>query len=282
MKLLRYGPAGEEKPGLLDAQGNIRDLSAHVSDIDGAALSPQTLATLAALDTDTLPLVAGAPRIGPCVANIGKLMCIGLNYADHAAESNLPIPDHPVLFMKATSSVIGPDDTVVMPRGSTATDWEVELAVVIGKAAKYVDEADALDYVAGYCVHNDVSERHYQTQLSGQWTKGKSCDTFAPLGPWMVTKDEVGDVQELDMSLDVNGVRRQTGNSRTQIFTVAQVIAHLSSLFTLHPGDVISTGTPPGVGMGIKPTPVYLNAGDSMSVTIEHLGTQTQVVAADD
>ncbi len=282
MKLLRYGPAGEEKPGLLDAQGNIRDLSAHVSDIDGAALSPQTLATLAALDTDTLPLVAGDQRIGPCVANIGKLMCIGLNYADHAAESNLPIPDHPVLFMKATSSVIGPDDTVVMPRGSTATDWEVELAVVIGKAAKYVDEADALDYVAGYCVHNDVSERHYQTQLSGQWTKGKSCDTFAPLGPWMVTKDEIGDVQELGMSLDVNGVRRQTGNSRTQIFTVAQVIAHLSSLFTLHPGDVISTGTPPGVGMGIKPTPVYLNAGDNMSVTIEHLGTQTQVVAADD
>ena len=281
MKLVRYGNPGEEKPGLIDAEGALRDLSAHVADITGATISDDSLARLAALDTASLPKVEGNPRFGPCVGQIGKFMCIGLNFSDHAAETGAAIPEHPILFMKANSAIVGPNDDVVMPRGSTHTDWEVELGVVIGKAAKYVSEGDALDYVAGYCVINDVSERHFQTQLTGQWTKGKSCDTFGPTGPWLVTRDEVGDPQNLDMWLDVNGKRMQNGNTATQIFTVAQVIAHLSTLFTLHPGDVISTGTPPGVGMGIKPQPVYLKEGDVMELGIDKLGSQRQTVKAD-
>ena len=281
MKLLRFGPAGAEKPGMLDDAGVLRDLSGVVDDIAGDVLSDAGLAKLRALDPETLPAVTGDPRLGPCVGDIGKFCCIGLNYSDHAKESGLPEPDHPILFMKANSAIVGPNDDVVMPRGSTKTDWEVELGVVIGTTAKYVSEADALDHVAGYCVVNDVSERHFQTGLTGQWTKGKSCDTFGPTGPWLVTRDEVGDPQTLEMSLDVNGHRMQTGNTSTMIFTVAEIIAHLSSLFTLHPGDVISTGTPPGVGMGIKPDPVYLKKGDMMELTIAGLGKQRQMVGED-
>ncbi len=281
MKLLRFGPAGAEKPGMLDDAGVLRDLSGVVDDIAGGVLSDAGLAKLRALDPENLPAVTGDPRLGPCVGDIGKFCCIGLNYSDHAKESGLPEPDHPILFMKANSAIVGPNDDVVMPRGSTKTDWEVELGVVIGTTAKYVSEADALDHVAGYCVVNDVSERHFQTGLTGQWTKGKSCDTFGPTGPWLVTRDEVGDPQTLEMSLDVNGHRMQTGNTSTMIFTVAEIIAHLSSLFTLHPGDVISTGTPPGVGMGIKPDPVYLKKGDMMELTIAGLGKQRQMVGED-
>ena len=281
MKLVRYGDAGAEKPGLIDAEGNIRDLSDFVGDIAGDALSDEGQAKLRSLDPASLPLVAGNPRFGPCVGEIGKFMCIGLNYSDHAAETGAKIPDHPILFMKANSAVVGPNDDVLMPRGSSTTDWEVELGVVIGKPCKYVSEAEALDYVAGYCVINDVSERHFQAHMSGQWTKGKSCDTFGPTGPWLVTRDEVPDPQNLAMWLDVNGERRQTGNTKTMIFTVAQVIEHLSSLFTLHPGDVISTGTPPGVGLGMKPEPVYLNVGDVMTLGIEGLGEQRQSVGQD-
>jgi len=281
MKLVRYGEPGAEKPGLIDADGTLRDLSAHVGDIAGVTLSDAGLAALRALDPASLPAVAGTPRMGPCVGAIGKFMCIGLNYSDHAAEAGMAIPEHPILFMKANSAVVGPNDDVSMPRGSQTTDWEVELGVVIGETAKYVSEADALNHVAGYCVVNDVSERHFQTAISGQWTKGKSCDTFGPTGPWLVTRDEVADPQALDMTLDVNGERRQTGNTRTMIFGVAQLIAHLSSLFTLHPGDVISTGTPPGVGMGIKPEPVYLKEGDRMDLWIDGLGRQSQSVVRD-
>ena len=281
MKLVRYGEAGAEKPGMIDAGGQLRDLSGHVADIAGDVLTDAGMARLAAIDPATLPAVSGAPRLGPCVGSIGKFMCIGLNYSDHAAETGAAIPDHPILFMKANSAVVGPNDDVVIPRGSTHSDWEVELGVVIGNAAKYVSVEDALDYVAGYCVVNDVSERHFQKDLTGQWTKGKSCDTFGPTGPWLVTRDEVGDPQKLDMWLDVNGKRMQTGNTATQIFSVAQVIAHLSTLFTLHPGDVISTGTPPGVGMGIKPNPIYLKEGDVMELGIEKLGSQRQSVKAD-
>ncbi|MEP3197280.1 MAG: fumarylacetoacetate hydrolase family protein [Lentilitoribacter sp.] len=280
MKFVRYGAEGQEKPGMIDADGNLRDLSAVVSDIDGAALSKETLAKLSALDASGLPLVEGEQRYGACVGSIGKFMCIGLNYSDHAAESNLPIPDHPILFMKATSAVVGANDTVFLPQGSETSDWEVELGVVIGEKCKYVSEEEALDYVAGYCVANDVSERTFQTKLTGQWTKGKSCDTFGPIGPWLVTADEVGDPQELDMWLDVNGKRMQTGSTSTMIFTVAKIISHLSQMMTLHPGDVISTGTPPGVGMGMKP-PVYLKKGDVMSLSISKLGTQTQNVDQD-
>jgi 2-keto-4-pentenoate hydratase/2-oxohepta-3-ene-1,7-dioic acid hydratase in catechol pathway len=226
-------------------------------------------------------LVEGEQRIGPCVANIGKFLCIGLNYSDHAAETGADIPAHPILFAKATSAVVGPNDAVSMPRGSTHTDWEVELGVIIGKTAKYVLKEDALDYVAGYCVINDVSERYFQNHLAGQWTKGKSCDTFGPTGPWLVTRDEVGDPQNLSMSLDLNGKRMQTGNTNTMIFTVAEIIEHLSGLMSLHPGDVISTGTPPGVGMGIKPNPIYLKRGDVMELTIEGLGMQSQHVVED-
>lgn len=281
MKLVRFGDAGSEKPGLLDESGTLRDLSGQVDDITGATIGDATLAKLRDLDPSTLPEVTGNPRLGPCVGDIGKFLCIGLNYSDHAAETGADIPEHPILFFKANSAVVGPNDDVSMPRGSTHTDWEVELGVVIGKTAKYVSEADALDYVAGYCVINDVSERYFQTQLTGQWTKGKSCDTFGPTGPWLVTRDEIPDVQNLGMWLDVNGKRMQTGNTNTMIFTVAQIIEHLSGLMTLHPGDVISTGTPPGVGMGMKPEPVYLKKGDTMDVWIEGLGQQTQTVTED-
>lgn len=279
MKLVRYGNTGAEKPGLMDGE-TLRDLSGHIDDITGATLDDATLARLAAIDPSSLPEVTGSPRIGACVGNIGKFLCIGLNYSDHAAETGAAIPEHPILFFKANSAIVGPNDTVMMPRGSTHTDWEVELGVVIGKAAKYVSKEDALDHVAGYCVVNDVSERHFQTQLTGQWTKGKSPDTFGPTGPWLVTRDEVGDPQNLAMFCDVNGKRMQTGNTSTMIFTVAEIIEHLSHLFTLHPGDVISTGTPPGVGMGMKP-PLYLKVGDVMDVEIEGLGHQRQEVGED-
>ena len=281
MKLVRYGADGAEKPGLIDANGELRDLSGHVTDIGGADLSDATMARLRALDSATLPKVLGAPRIGPCVGNIGKFLCIGLNYSDHAAETGAAIPEHPILFFKANSAVVGPNDDVSMPRGSVSTDWEVELGVVIGKAAKYVSKADALEYVAGYCIINDVSERHFQANLTGQWTKGKSCDTFGPTGPWLVTRDDIPDPQNLDMTLDVNGSRRQTGNTKTMIFNVAEIIEHLSGLMTLHPGDVISTGTPPGVALGMKPKPVYLKTGDVMDLHIEGLGQQRQTVTQD-
>ncbi|NNL18634.1 MAG: fumarylacetoacetate hydrolase family protein [Boseongicola sp.] len=279
MKLVRYGEVGAEKPGLMHGD-SLRDLSAHVNDITGATLDDATLARLAAIDPETLPEVTGSPRIGACVGDIGKFLCIGLNYSDHAAETGADIPEHPILFFKANSAIVGPNDAVMMPRGSTHTDWEVELGVVIGKAAKYVSKEEALDYVAGYCIVNDVSERHFQTQLTGQWTKGKSPDTFGPTGPWLVTKDEIPDPQNLSMSCDVNGKRMQTGTTSTMIFTVAEIIEHLSHLFTLHPGDVISTGTPPGVGMGMKP-PVYLKVGDVMDLDIEGLGHQRQEVGED-
>ena len=281
MKLVRFGEAGSEQPGMIDAQGNLRDLSAVVKDITGLTLGDTELDRLRALDPASLPKVAGTPRIGACVGNIGKFLCIGLNYSDHAAETGADIPDHPILFFKANSAITGAFDTVSMPRGSTHTDWEVELGVVIGKTAKYVSVADALDHVAGYCIVNDVSERYFQSKLSGQWTKGKSCDTFGPTGPWLVSRDEIPDPQNLDMWLDVNGERRQTGNTSTMIFSVAEIIEHLSGLMTLHPGDVISTGTPPGVGMGMKPKPVFLRSGDKMDVWIDGLGQQTQIVSED-
>ncbi|MCH2168473.1 MAG: fumarylacetoacetate hydrolase family protein [Oceanicola sp.] len=280
MKLVRYGAPGAEKPGLMDGE-TLRDLSAHVADITGDMLDDASLDALRALDPASLPAVEGTPRIGACVGNIGKFLCIGLNYSDHAAETGAAIPEHPILFFKANSAIVGPNDTVMMPRGSTHTDWEVELGVVIGKTCKYVSADDALDYVAGYCVVNDVSERHFQTQLTGQWTKGKSCDTFGPTGPWLVTRDEIPNPQALDMWLDVNDTRMQTGNTATMIFTVAEIIEHLSGLMTLHPGDVITTGTPPGVGMGMKPEPVYLKTGDVMTVHIQGLGTQRQDVGED-
>ena len=281
MKLVRYGADGAEKPGLIDANGELRDLSGHVTDIGGADLSDATMARLRALDSATLPKVSGAPRIAAWVGNIGKVLCIGLYYSDHAAETGAAIPEHPILFFKANSAVVGPNDDVSMPRGSVSTDWEVELGVVIGKAAKYVSKADALEYVAGYCIINDVSERHFQANLTGQWTKGKSCDTFGPTGPWLVTRDDIPDPQNLDMTLDVNGSRRQTGNTKTMIFNVAEIIEHLSGLMTLHPGDVISTGTPPGVALGMKPKPVYLKTGDVMDLHIEGLGQQRQTVTQD-
>jgi ureidoglycolate lyase len=280
MKLLRYGPKGAEKPGMLDAEGRIRDLSGVVADIAGEALEPAGLAKLAALDAGQLPLVEGPVRYGPCVGRVGKFMCIGLNYADHAAESNLPIPQEPILFMKATSAVNGPNDGVLIPRGSEKTDWEVELGVVIGSHAKYVSEAEALDHVAGYCVINDYSERAFQQERGGQWTKGKSSDTFGPIGPWLVTCDEVADPQNLHMWLKVNGENRQDGSSKTMIFGVATLVSYLSQFMSLEPGDVISTGTPPGVGMGMKP-PVYLRPGDVVELGIEGLGEQRQVLAAD-
>jgi 2-keto-4-pentenoate hydratase/2-oxohepta-3-ene-1,7-dioic acid hydratase in catechol pathway len=281
MKLVRYGNPGEEKPGMIDADGVLRDLSAHVDDIAGAALGDEAMARLRSLDPASLPAVGGNPRLGPCVGQIGKFLCIGLNYTDHAEETGNPIPAHPILFFKANSAVVGPNDDVVIPRGSKHSDWEVELGVVIGKPCKYVSVEEALDYVAGYCVINDVSERHFQFNLTGQWTKGKSCDTFGPTGPWLVTRDEIPDPQNLGMWLDVNGKRMQTGNTRTMIFTVAEIISHMSQLMTLHPGDVISTGTPPGVGMGMKPEPVYLKKGDVMELSIDGLGTQRQTVGED-
>ena len=279
MKLVRYGARGAEKPGLIDGE-TLRDLSAHVDDITGSVLSDAELDRLRALDPNSLPAVEGSPRLGPCVSGFSKFMCIGLNYTDHADEMGLEYPEHPILFMKANSAIVGPNDDVVLPRGSETSDWEVELGVVIGSAAKYVSEADALSHVAGYCISNDVSERTFQNHLTGQWTKGKSCDTFGPTGPWLVTRDEIPDPQALDMTLDLNGKRMQTGNTSTMIFSVAQIISHLSQLFTLHPGDVISTGTPPGVGGGMKP-PVFLKPGDEMELWIEGLGRQRQTVRAD-
>jgi 2-keto-4-pentenoate hydratase/2-oxohepta-3-ene-1,7-dioic acid hydratase in catechol pathway len=280
MKLLRYGPVGQEKPGLLDTQGVLRDLSAHVADIHGATLDTATLNRLRGLDTASLPKVEGSPRIGACVGNIGKFVCIGLNYADHAAESNLPVPSEPVVFNKWTSAIVGPNDDVKIPRGSEKTDWEVELGVVIGKAASYVEEADAMDYVAGYCVINDVSERNYQIERGGTWDKGKGCDTFGPTGPWLVTADEIADPHALGMWLEVDGHRYQNGNTRTMVFKVPELIAYLSKFMTLHPGDVISTGTPPGVGMGVKPSPVYLRPGQTMRLGIDGLGEQLQRTVA--
>ncbi|MDE1568994.1 fumarylacetoacetate hydrolase family protein [Aquabacter sp. P-9] len=275
MKLVRYGAAGQERPGLMDTDGRLRDLSALVPDIAGAALLPESLERLKAVDTATLPLVEGTPRLGACVGQVGKLICVGLNYSDHAAESGLPVPEEPVLFMKATSSIVGPNDDVEIPRGSQKTDWEVELGIVIGKIAKYVSEADALAHVAGYCVINDVSERAYQIERGGQWTKGKSCDTFAPIGPWLVTADEVKDPQDLHMWLEVDGHRYQDGSTRTMIFGVAHVVSYISQFMSLQPGDIISTGTPPGVGLGQKP-PVYLKAGQTMRLGIAGLGEQRQ------
>jgi 2-keto-4-pentenoate hydratase/2-oxohepta-3-ene-1,7-dioic acid hydratase in catechol pathway len=280
MKLLRYGPPGQEKPGLLDAAGTLRDLSAHIADVDGRVLDAATLARLRALDSAALPAVDGSPRLGACVANIGKFICIGLNYADHAAESGMAVPAEPVVFGKWTSAVVGPNDDVKIPRGSEKTDWEVELGVVIGKAASYVEEADALDHVAGYCVINDVSERNYQLERGGTWDKGKGCDTFGPTGPWLVTADEVPDPHALGLWLEVDGHRYQNGNTRTMIFRVPQLIAYLSRFMTLQPGDVISTGTPPGVGMGCKPAPVYLRPGQTMRLGIDGLGEQQQRTVA--
>lgn len=279
MKLVRYGQPGQEKPGLIDAQGQLRDLSAQVADIDGAALSPASLQKLAAIDAAGLPAVSGPVRLGPPVARVGKIICVGLNYADHAAETGAPIPAEPILFLKPSSSIIGPDDTVVIPRGSVKTDWEVELGVVIGKKASYVTEAEALAYVAGYTIVNDVSEREYQLERGGQWDKGKGCDTFSPIGPWMVTQDEVADPQDLGLWLDVNGKRFQDGSTRTMIFAVAKLVSYISEFMSLLPGDIISTGTPPGVGLGQKP-PLYLKAGDTMRVGIQGLGEQQQATRA--
>ncbi|WAJ28148.1 fumarylacetoacetate hydrolase family protein [Antarcticirhabdus aurantiaca] len=275
MKLLRFGEPGRERPGLLDAHGAVRDLSSVVTDFDGAALSPASLARLAAIDPASLPLAPADARIGPCVPRPGKFICIGLNYADHARETGKEPPPEPIIFMKATSAFCGPNDDVEIPRGSAKTDWEVELGVVIGSVAKYVPEADALNHVAGYCVINDVSERAFQSERGGQWTKGKSHDTFGPTGPWLVTADEVADPQALDLWLDVDGSRRQTGNTRTMIFGVAHLVSYLSQFMTLEPGDVIATGTPPGVGMGMKP-PVFLKPGQEMRLGIEGLGEQRQ------
>ncbi len=277
MKLLRYGPAGQEKPGLLDDAGRIRDLSGQIDDISGQTLSDAGLNAVCALDPADLPLVPGSPRLGPCVGQVGKFICIGLNYADHAAESGMDLPQEPVVFFKATSAIVGPNDTVEIPRGSVKTDWEVELGVVIGKTAKYVDTAGALDHVAGYCVVNDLSERDFQLHRSGQWVKGKSADTFGPIGPWLVTRDQVPDPQDLSLYLEVNGHRYQEGSTRTMHFDVATVIAHLSQFMTLHPGDVISTGTPPGVGMGQQPQ-VFLKPGDVMELGVQGLGVQRQKV----
>lgn len=280
MKLLRYGEPGQEKPGLLDAEGHIRDLSGKVADISGEALTPSALAGLAKIDPASLPRVDGNPRIGPCVGDVGKFICIGLNYADHAAESGAKVPPEPIMFMKPRSAIVGPNDEVRIPRGSVKTDWEVELGIVIGTAAKYVSQADALSHVAGYCIVNDVSEREYQLERHGTWDKGKCCDTFGPIGPWMVTADEIPDPQNLGMWLEVDGHRYQDGSTKTMVYGVAHLVSYLSQFMTLHPGDIIATGTPPGVGMGQKP-PVYLKAGQTMRLGIEGLGEQRQATAAD-
>jgi len=279
MKLVRYGPPGKEKPGLIDEDGILRDLSRKIPDINGTALSPTTLASLRKLDVRRLPAVKGRPRLGSCVAMPQKFLAIGLNFIDHAKETGSPIPERPILFYKSPNSMVGPNDNVMLPKDSTATDWEVELGVVIGRTARYVEAKDALRYVAGYCVINDVSERDYQMKHSGsQWTKGKGCDTFGPTGPWLVTADEIKDPQNLDMWLDVNGERRQTGNTRTMIFGVAELVADTSRYCTLMPGDVITTGTPPGVGLGMKPDPVFLKSGDVITLGIAGLGEQRQRV----
>ena len=280
MKLLRFGERGHEKPGVLDAQGRIRDLSSVIVDIDGTTLDDASLAKLRGVDVNALPLVADGVRIGPCVGKIGKFVCIGLNYADHAAESNLPIPSEPVVFNKWTSAITGPNDDVEIPRNSKKCDWEVELGVVIGKPTKYIGVENALDHVAGYCVINDVSEREWQIERTGTWDKGKGFDTFGPIGPWLVTRDQVPDPQNLKLWLEVDGHRYQNGTTSTMIFTVAQIVSYLSQCMSLQPGDVISTGTPPGVGMGVKPSPVFLHAGQTMHLGIEGLGEQTQRTVA--
>ena len=280
MKLLRHGPSGAEKPGLLHSDGTIRDLSGLVPDIGGAVLSDAGIAMLRGIDPASLPVVASDTRLGPCVAGTGKFICIGLNYADHAAESGMAVPPEPVIFMKATSAICGPNDPIIIPRGSQKTDWEVELAVIIGTKAKYVSEDQALAHVAGYAVSNDVSERSFQTERAGQWTKGKSCDNFGQLGPWLVTRDEVADPQALPMWLTVNGAKVQDGSTTTMVYGVAHLVSYLSQFMTLHPGDVISTGTPPGVGMGMKP-PRFLKAGDVVELGIAGLGQQRQDVIAD-
>lgn len=275
MRFLRYGEIGSEKPGVMDAMGGIRDLSSIIDDF-----TPDVLQNLPDVDPAGLPLVEGTPRIGVPVAHVGKFVCIGLNYSDHAQEAGMAIPTEPIVFMKATSAIVGPNDPVVLPRGSVKGDWEVELGVVIGKPAKYVSEADALDHVAGYCIAHDVSEREFQIERGGNWTKGKSCDSFGPLGPWLVTPDEISDPQNLDLSLDLNGTRMQTGNTRAMVFSVAQIISYLSQMMSLQPGDVIATGTPPGVGMGMTP-PRYLRAGDRLDLSVQGLGRQSQTVLQD-
>ena len=280
MKLLRIGALGAEKPAILAEDGSIRDLSGIVGDIGGQALTPEGLAKIRATDIGVLPKLGANQRIGACVANVGKFICIGLNYADHAAETGAPIPPEPIIFMKATSAIIGPNDDVIIPKNAIKPDWEVELGVVIGKEARYVDEPDALEHVAGYCVINDVSERHFQTERGGTWDKGKGCDTFGPIGPWLVTRDEVADPQQLGMWLDVDGKRYQDGSTRTMIFGVAHVVSYVSQFMSLQPGDIISTGTPPGVGMGNKPDPVWLKPGNVMHLGIDGLGEQRQTVKA--
>lgn len=280
MKLLRYGPRGSEKPGMLDKDGGIRDLSKVVDDIAGAVLTPEGLAKLQALDPASLPLVSGKQRMGPCVGRVGKFVCVGLNYSDHAAETGAQPPKEPILFMKATSAIIGPDDDVMIPRNSKKTDWEVELGIIIGREARYVDEKDAMDHVAGYCVINDVSEREFQAERGGQWTKGKSADTFGPIGPWVVTKDEVKDPQNLKLWLEVDGHRYQNGTTQTMIFGVRHLVHYISQFMSLQPGDVISTGTPPGVGLGVKPNPIFLKPGQVMRLGIEGMGEQRQQVIA--
>jgi len=277
MKLVRFGKAGEEQPGMIDANGDLRDLSGVIDDITGTTLAPESLAKIRALDPAALPRVSGTPRLGPCVGRVGKFVAIGLNYSDHAAESNMPVPAEPVVFMKATSCISGPNDDVVLPRGAQKADWEVELGIVVGKDAKYVSEADAISHVAGYCVVNDVSERAYQLEGTGQWVKGKSADTFGPIGPWLVTADEIPDPQNLDLWLDVDGKRRQQGSTRTMVFGVAHLVSYLSRYMSLQAGDVITTGTPPGVGHGQKP-PVYLREGNEMRLGISGLGEQKQRV----
>jgi len=284
MKLVRYGQPGKEKPGLIDADGKLRDLSGVIADVTPEHLSDKALAKLVKLKADKLPLVKGKKRFGPPVSRVGKFIAIGLNYADHAAESNMPIPKEPIVFMKSTTCIQGPDDNVMLPKGSKKTDWEVELGIVIGTRARYVSQKDAFNYVAGYCTVNDVSEREYQLERGGTWDKGKGCDTFGPIGPWLVTRDEVPNPQNLRMWLDLNGQRMQNGSTKTMIFGVAKLVSYVSQFMTLEPGDVITTGTPPGVGMGIKkdgkPAPVYLKRGDVMTLGIEGLGTQTQKVVA--
>lgn len=279
MRLLRYGEAGKEKPGILDADGKLRDLSGHLPDITGDALTPDGLKKLAGIDAKSLPEVAGSPRLGCPIANIGKVICVGLNYSDHAAETGMAVPSEPIIFMKATTAINGPNDPVVIPKNSKKTDWEVELGIVIGKKAQYVDEANALDYVAGYVLVNDVSEREFQIERQGQWVKGKSADTFAPIGPWLVTKDEIADPQNLKMWLDVDGQRYQDGSTKTMVYGVKHLVSYISQFMTLMPGDVIPTGTPPGVGAGMKP-PVFLKAGNVMRLGIEGLGEQRQEVKA--
>ncbi|MBT5266315.1 MAG: fumarylacetoacetate hydrolase family protein [Rhodospirillaceae bacterium] len=281
MKLLRYGPIGQEKPGMLDADGAIRDLSGVVGDINGAAITSAGMAKLAGVDVAGLPKVDGNPRLGACVGDVGKLICIGLNYSDHAAETGMEPPPEPIVFMKANSAICGPNDNVQIPRKSKKTDWEVELGFVIGDTAKYVSEADAMNHVAGYCIVNDVSEREFQIERAGNWTKGKSQDTFGPIGPWLVSRDEVADPQDLNMFCAVNGHKYQDGSTKTMIFGVGFLVHYLSQFFTLYPGDVIATGTPPGVGMGVKPNPVFLKAGDEMHLGIDGLGEQRQKLVQD-